>query len=133
MLQAEGKKPPQGKKERKARRMFREYTEENPHWRDKALLLRAKSAERPPIQVKKSRKVRGRLDEARRIGREYVEENPHWEEKAVLLRAKSAARPPRLGERSAMLRVSVDHPEAARSGFGHARVWQKPGQHTAQS
>ena len=85
MLQALGKKPPQGKKEGKKERM-------------PPLLLRAKSAERPPIQVKKSRKVRGQLDEARRVWREYVEKNPHWEEEAKLLRAKAAARPPIRGK-----------------------------------
>jgi hypothetical protein len=51
MLQAVGKKPPQVKREWKARgllpeaqRMCREYVEENPDWREKALLRRAKSA-----------------------------------------------------------------------------------------
>ena len=51
MLQAVGKKPPQVKREwkargqlDKARRMYREYVEENPDWREKALLRRAKSA-----------------------------------------------------------------------------------------
>ena len=59
MLQALTLEPLKVKRERKARgqldearRMFREYAEENPHWRDKALLLRAKSAARPPIRGK---------------------------------------------------------------------------------